>query len=466
MILGHSWRWCAVAAALSVWGLPAAPVFAQWAAAGRDDLPVTRLQGVGLAAEGAPQLPAAPTGDLSTLPVTQLADRAAADLDGPRRIALSLARPMPLKDMLLLLVSGTPFSLVTDEAVDGTFTGDLKNLTMRQALEAVLFARGLDYEVDGSLIRVSAHKPETRLFPVNFIDERRVWRRSAGDGRDAAVTASGGLDWLDELRDGVRALLSETGKVHVDQSAGLVQVTDFTERLERVGVYVEAVQARSLRQVRIEARVFEVTLTDAAALGIDWKAAGARARNTGDSSGATGLTVPDAGAFMKALAEQGTIAMIAAPQIVAMNNEPALMRVGTQTAYFETGSAGRNGRSPATATSPAVLEGVTLMVTPQLAGDGAVQLSVSPSYAERTGDGKPHGSSFSMRISEADTVLRVTDGDTVVIAGFLRDRTRTRPGVGLASYFGAETHETVRAELVILLTPTVLPAGGGATARR
>ena len=53
--------------------------------------------------------------------------------------SLSVSRPMPIGDLLLLLVNGTPFSLVDRQGGSGTFTGDLKDLTMRQALEAVLF---------------------------------------------------------------------------------------------------------------------------------------------------------------------------------------------------------------------------------------------------------------------------------------------------------------------------------------
>lgn len=460
-------RWCVVAA-LPLWACLAASASAQPAGARPDDLPVTRLQGMGSEAAFMPPAPQAPQGDLSTLPVTQLADRAAADLDGPRRIALSLARPMPLRDMLMLLVNGTPFSLVVDDAVEGAFTGDLKDLSMRQALEAVLFPRGLDYEVEGSLIRVSAHKPETRLFSVDFLDQRRTWQRttggSGGSGPDASVTTSGGSDRLEDVASGVRALLSESGRVHVDRGAGLVQVTDFSERLERIGVYLEAVQARALRQVRIEARVFEVTLSDAAAMGIDWRAAGVGAALAGGASVARGTTVTDAGALMTALGEQGAVAMLASPQIVAMNNEPALMRVGTRDVVFETVAAA--GRAQRTTASGTVLEGLTLLVTPQMAGDGSVQLSVAPSYAEKTGEVKSSGGSRPrLRVSEADTVLRLRIGETAVMSGFLRERTRTKPGVGLASYFGAESHETVKAELVILLTATVLPPGNSAARR-
>lgn len=470
-MLRHSCRWGLVTAAVPLLAGLAVPGLAQTGSQAPGDLPVTRLQGGGGEAAVPPRLPQPRPADLSMLPVTQLADRAGADLDGPRRIALSLARPMPLKDMLLLLVSGTPFSLVADDTVEGAFTGDLKDLTMRQALEAVLFPRGLDYDVEGSLIRVSAHKPETRIFTVDFVDQRRSWTRttrgSGADGPDASVTSAGGTDRFADLTAGVRSLLSETGRLHIDRSAGLVQVTDFTERVERVGVYLEAVQARALRQVRIEARVFEVTLKDAAAIGVDWRAAGARARVAGDPTRPSGMTAGDAASLMRAVAEQGTVTMIASPQIVAMNNETALMRVGTRAAYFEADApAGAGGRAP----SPVhrtLLEGLTLIVTAQLAGDGAVQLSVAPSYSEKSGEVKSEAGSYPlMRVSEADTVLRVQDGDTVVLAGFLRDRASTRPGVGLAKYFGAESHETVKAELVILLTPTVLPPGTGTAAAR
>src|SRR5829696_3504763 len=124
--------------------------------------------------------------------------------------------------------------------------------------------------------------------------------------------------------------------MHVDRSAGLVQVTDFSDRLAQIGLYIEAVQLRATRQVRIEARVLQVTLSSAAASSIDWRAVASRAGAPVQTvaSRAAGLKVSDFGALMKALGEQGTVATIAEPQVVAMNNEPAIMRVGTQGVYF------------------------------------------------------------------------------------------------------------------------------------
>lgn len=467
--------------ALVAWGGIVSPSFGQADPSRPPDLPVTRLDG----AEGAryrgqtaPQRP----GDLTTRPVTRIDDRVrAADLDGPRLISLSVSKPMPLQSLLLLLVDGTPFSLVSDAAVSGTFSGDLKDLTMRQALEAVLFPRDLDYDVQGNLIRVFPRKPSTRLFDVNYLNVRRTWQRGvrsavAIPGQPAAADSRTSIesDLFGELNAGVQALLSDTGRMHIDRTAGLVTVTDFAERLEQVGVYVEAVQLRATRQVRLEARVFEVALSDAAAASIDWTAVAAR---TGASfhaeaaRGAAGVRIDDFDALIKAIAEQGTVVMIASPHVVAMNNEPAVMRAGTQGVYFTPASRidehGRAFPGDARTSSPGtVLQGLTLTVTPQIAADGIVQLSVAPTYAQKTGESKaPGGGSVPvLHISEADTLVRVHGGETVVIAGLLRERETVRPGTGLAGLFGSQTRQMLKTELVILLTPTVVSPGGASVA--
>ena len=451
---------------------------AQTPASGPAELFVTRLQGATTGTTTPQQAtPERPAG-LAPLPVTGLDDRLlAADLDGPRRVSLTISRPMPLRDLLLLLVNGTPLSLVNDEAVDGTFVGDLKDLTMRQALEAVLFPRGLDYDVQGTLIRVFPHRASTRLFDVNYLNVRRTWQRGirssasvGGQVPAAGLSASSESDLFDELAKGVQALLSASGRLHVDRAAGLVQVTDFSDRLDQVGVYVEAVQVRAMRQVRIVAHVFDVSFGEGIAAAIDWKAVAVRTgagTRSSDGHGAAGLTVADIEMLKKAIAEQGTVTMLAAPQVVAMNNEPAVMRVGTETVYFESASSvGQDDARQRTTKPGAVLEGLTLTVTAQISADGLVLLNVSPTYASRAGQSKSvDGETFPvLRISEADMMVRVRDGETIVLSGFLENRETTKPATGLAAMFGPRPRTTVKSELVILLTPSIVSPGVPATA--
>src|SRR5439155_10058255 len=75
---------------------------------------------------------------------------------------------------------------------------------------------------------------------------------------------------------GVQTLLSEQARFNVDRKAGLLQVTDFPERLDRVASYLDAAQDRVHRQAQIDARVIEVELSDPKAQGIDWTAVAAQ----------------------------------------------------------------------------------------------------------------------------------------------------------------------------------------------
>jgi len=119
-------------------------------------------------------------GQLPTLPLTQLDDRAlAADLDN-RAFTLTFAQPVPIKDLLLLLVRGTNLSVVPDPSVGGSFIGELKNVTVRQALGLILRPLGLDYAVDGSFVRVFKREPETRIFDLNYVATGRIGTSSVG----------------------------------------------------------------------------------------------------------------------------------------------------------------------------------------------------------------------------------------------------------------------------------------------
>jgi hypothetical protein len=172
------------------------------------------------------------------------------------RFSMSIGAPIQVRQALLLLVRGTRFSIVLDPGVKGTFVGDLKNVTLREALEAVLLPGNLTYTIDGTVIRVSRRRTESRFFEIDFVNVRRTWQRTLqGDGASLQTIAGG--DPFDDIQKSIEALLSPDGRAHVDRRAGLISVTDYPEQLDRVGSYVEALLSRSLRQVRVQARVVD-----------------------------------------------------------------------------------------------------------------------------------------------------------------------------------------------------------------
>jgi type II secretory pathway component GspD/PulD (secretin) len=346
---------------------------------------------------------------MPTLPLTQLADRAlAADLDN-RAFTLTFAQPVPVKDLLLLLVRGTSLSVIPDPAIGGSFIGELKNVTVRQALGLILPPLGLDYTFDGGFIRVFKRQPETRLFDINYVATQRHGDAAVGtpgiarDAPFARVSSTTSTDLFADLTRGVQSLLSEHSTFNLDRKAGLLQVTDFPERLDRITVYLDAVADRVHRQVQIDARVIEVELDDDHASGLDWAAL---------------ARVKDLAKVMAALAAQGKVSIIANPRLTALNNEPAIVRT----------------------------TGFTITVTPQIGADATIMLNLTPILPAPA-------------IAESDTLARVDDGETIVISGFSREReSKERKSTGVTGgWFGRSTVITKkRVELMILLTPKIL----------
>ena len=470
-----------------------------------------------VSAQGEAQVPAPPPQSgqpasqqpLRPLAITQLDERQPGnDLDSARPISITLSEPTPIADLLLVLTRDTRLSIVPDPDVDGTFRGDLKDVTLRQALEMILQPHGLDYSVQGNLIRVFKRRVETRIFDLNYVVTRRSGSRSLGasssvapgggfgitgapnetstggnSGSAAQVTGSDAGDLFTDLSAGMPTLLSAEGKFNLDRKAALLQVSDYPDRLDKVGLYLDAVQNRATRQVSIQAKVIEVELNDEFSAGINWNLVLHRAGNSvsltqqvvpagGAGTFTAGLSIKDFTGLLSAFATQGRVNVVASPRVNALNNEPAIMRVGTQDVFFKTTSQvdATTGRILQTTVEPqAMTEGVVLSVTPQIASDGMINLSISPSLTERTGQAVSRfGDTVPiLSVREADTLVRVHENETIVIAGLMNERRsngRSKvpiignlPGIG--GLFRRDSHSKRKTDLVILLTPTIMTPG-------
>lgn len=469
---------------------------------------------------GASQLPPAP---LPFVAVTQLDDRQLhPELDG-ERISLTLADPTPIIDILRVMVADTSLSLIPAPALDQTFIGELKTVTRREALDLMLEPLGLDYSIRGNIIRVFPRELETRLYSIDHVITQRAGSRGTGGGgigagggvaaglggvgvggalapggtvsgigggvagggtgggiggATASVGGSDAPDFFGELEEGVRNLLSADGTMSVDRTAGVLQVTDRPSRLDRIGQYLDAVMLRVSRQVQIEARVIEVELNEEHSAGINWNrvfSALGGSLTLGQTLGGSasgGFTMSFAGGdtsvLLDAFAQQGRVNVLSSPRVTAMNNQPAVMNIGTQRVFFTTTTqVGEQGQILQTTVTPqSVTEGVILSVTPQISADGIIHMSINPSVTEnagfatsRLGDLVPQ-----LRVRQTDSLVRVRDGETIVIAGLMQDRvsatTSKVPVIGdvpvVGSLFRRSSTTKQKTDLVILLTPRIM----------
>ncbi len=171
--------------------------------------------------------------------------------------------------------------------------------------------------------------------------------------------------------------------------------------------------------------------------------------------------------FINALQVLTRVKMLSAPHIIAADNREAHILVGqsvpilTSTSTFLQSS----GIAPTTANTVQYRDvGKILTVLPQVNSKGLVNLQVRQevSSVESETFGNTNSPSFNTR--EAETTLVVQDGDTVVIGGIIDDLIGSdRSGVPylmdvpvLGRLFRSDQDRTVRTELLITITPSVI----------
>ncbi|MHB0994755.1 MAG: secretin N-terminal domain-containing protein [Elusimicrobiales bacterium] len=173
-------------------------------------------------------------------------------------------------------------------------------------------------------------------------------------------------------------------------------------------------------------------------------------------------------AIFRALISKGEGRYLGKPKIVAMNNKTALIQIskaaalGTQSTVA---SAGGSSGSSSTGVERRRI-GLTLKVTPQVNKEGYVTMIVQPSYSDSVASAiTVQGDTVYDPVSRgASTMVRVKNGQTVVIGGMLASsESKTIRKVPLLGYipiigwlFTSVSSRRTNTDLVIFLTPTIL----------
>jgi MSHA biogenesis protein MshL len=329
-------------------------------------------------------------------------------------------------------------------------------------------------------------------------------------------------DFWSELKDALEAIVgaNKDGRsVVISPQSGVVVVRAMPEELRNVGAYLKATQLSVDRQVILEAKILEVQLNDGYQTGVNWAAfkSGSNSRTSGGvispgaslntstgafnssgtpsifgvagtSLGATGaagkslfglaFATSNFAALITFLETQGTVHVLSSPRIATLNNQKAVLKVGTDE-FFVTNVSSTTTTGTATTTTPSVtlqpfFSGVVLDVTPQIDDNGNIILHVHPSVSQvstvnKSIDLGSMGGSVNLPLassdtSETDSVVRGRDGQIVAIGGLMRQTTVTDrsqvPGAGnlpgVGALFRNTSQTTQKRELVILLKPTVV----------
>jgi MSHA biogenesis protein MshL len=341
----------------------------------------------------------------------------------------------------------------------------------------------------------------------------------ARQNESSRVSTSSNSDFWAELADSVRSLVGNGAgrNVVVSPQAGIMAVRAMPDELRQVDKFLKATQASVERQVMLEAKIVEVELRDGFQSGINWGAFSSDANLTtlvgvlgsgiansnpllqsgvnitggavpipavGVGGGLFGLALATSqfAAVLGFLETQGNVQTLSSPRIATLNNQKALLKVGSDD-YFVTnvtggttsnsGVAGIAGSTtlPSLTLTP-FFTGVALDVTPQVDDGNTIMLHVHPSVSsvtERNKDidlgsvGQFRLPLASSSVNETDTMVRIQDGNIVAIGGLMQSAASNSssglPGTTNTPFsflFGNKAVSARKKEVVVLIKPTII----------
>ncbi len=446
------------------------------------------------------------------------------------------ATSVEAKDFFTAIVEGSAYSIAIHPDVNGSVSLNLSDVTLTEVLAVVQDIYGYDIRVNGNIIQVYPAGIRTETIALNYLFLKRFGsssttinsggvsendpnngnnnsnngsnssnnNRNSSSQNNQSDQGSSGInlytqnesDFWTELKETLTAFVGTGGgrSVIISPQAGLVTVRGLPVEITAVKNFIKETETHLHRQVIIEAKIMEVTLSDEYQQGIHWNevlgsvgdtdftfaTSGNIAGNVISNNivGSTSLSFsgPDFSGVIDLLQTQGNVQVLSSPRITATNNQKAVIKVG-EDEYFVTEVSSTTTTGTSTTTTPEVeltpfFSGIALDVTPQIDAEGGVILHVHPSVTVTEEQNKniqigaielvlPLAQS---RVRESDTIIRAKSGEIVVIGGLIEtytiDKESKTPLLGdipfVGELFKSKSEKTQKRELVILLKPVVI----------
>jgi MSHA biogenesis protein MshL len=449
---------------------------------------------------------------------------------------------VPVKELLFALARDASVNVDVHPEVTGTVTLNAVDQTLPAILDRIARQLDIRHESTRDGIFIEPDRPVLRSYRVDYVNMARDSSSVIETSTNVATVAEGTTGGEGGNRSDVsisnvsnnrfwETLLANVGeivrpgaagqsangeRVFLSPESGVLMVRGTAAQHRQVQAYLDQVVASVHRQVLIEATIVEVELSDRFQSGIDWARLRLGLGRSGlaiaqavtgafspAASGAAGLLInladqrgtvdQDIDITVRLLKEFGDTQVLSSPKIMALNNQPAILRVVDNEVYFtvslderESTQVGVPSRITVTSTVNTVPVGLVMSVTPQVDERDVITLNVRPTItrirdfvndpgvaiiADRIGGAAANVANRVpvVQVRETETVLRVPSRQIAVLGGLMQDR-RTRTddgtpglsdigrveGLDVGGLFEFRDRDSIKTELVIFLRASVI----------
>ena len=437
---------------------------------------------------------------------------------------------MDVLDVLKLISQKSGLNIVAGQDVRGRVTVFLKDIEVLDALKIIVESYGWAYVKDGSIFKVMTAaeyeaKYERKFGQNTETSIRQLLFAKASDvatilnevksrmGKIIAEDKSGTIILIDDPKkleameaviktidvpiqtevfdlgyakaEDISGKVSEVltpaiGSMKFDERSNKIVISDTAQALAKIRKIIEAFDEKD-KQVLIEAKIIQITLSDEHKMGVDWEAivrdfhsldltSNFDVLTSTDKSGRLSIgTVAsdDYTALVEALDTVGKTNILSSPRITAVNNKEAKILVGSTEPYVTTTTTTTSSGPTTTAESVNFIDvGVKLYVTPTIHDDGFVTMKIKPEVSSVTSNLTTSNNNTIpvVETSEAETTVMVKNGVSIVIGGLIKEEkiksSRKVPFLGdipvMGFAFRSQDDQVSKTEIVIFLTPTII----------
>lgn len=399
----------------------------------------------------------------------------------------------------------------------------IKNLTLDEVLALILTKNNINYTLKDNTLDISYIT--TKTYNINYILTQRKSSAStdvtlssskedSGEGTASnkgeaqsgmKIETNDEVIFWKELDIELQSILNRPEDSYkasppiINKNAGMITVSATALQLERLDEYLKILQKKVQYQVLIDVKMMAVVFDDTNSNGVDWSQL-YKLQNlayTGQYLSAMDVSkwtdgkitevVPELGKWtsglvdvtsagslsevVKFLKTQGDLRAISNPKVLTLNNQPALITVGTEYFYKIT-----NSTTTATSTSPvvgnteiisSVFAGVLLDITPEISHDDTITLKINPSISETVDtvlatEKRTMPPDLSRR--QLSSVVTVKDGNRIILGGLISRRDELDSNQlpflgdipGLGYLFKSEKTIQKLEELIIVIEPHII----------